>query len=440
MSVSAHASRRLYRLTIPFAALALFTGFALLWGAGLQATATSALRLLGVEPGPFPFLDTHAVLAAAECQRRGIDVYLANPCDFYGRPHVYSPLWLTLVPPGVGVAATPWVGVGLDLLFILALAAFIRPRMSGELAVYAFAVFSPTTLYLLERANNELVIFLLALAAGLLHGRERRWRLCSYALLVGAALLKYFPAVLLSLVARERRRDALAVVAGAVAAFALFAAGYRDVLGQALANIPALSYYTDSFSARNLPFGLATGLPTLADPRLFALALFIVMAGLALVWLRRAAGLLDGSDLAWSAAEVRFAAIGALLLTGCFFAGQNVNYRAVYLLFVLPGLMRLRAGATAGARRSLSRLIAAALLLMWEECFRRGLLWAFAAQPGDRVAMVFWVVRELLWWWLVAGLAAVAICYLKRLPLLRHGPAWLARIFAAASAASPPRG
>jgi hypothetical protein len=35
-----------------------------------------------------PLLDTHAVLAAIECHRLGIDIYAANPCDVLGRFHV----------------------------------------------------------------------------------------------------------------------------------------------------------------------------------------------------------------------------------------------------------------------------------------------------------------------------------------------------------------
>jgi hypothetical protein len=419
--------RPIYGVAIPFFAFSLFAVFALLWAAGLQELGKEALRLIGVVPGPFPFLDAHAVLAAAECQRRGIDVYLANPCDFFGRPHVYSPLWLALVPRGIGTAATPWVGAGLDLMFIASLGWLMRPSTSRESAVFAVAVFSPATVYALERANNELVIFLFVLAAGLLQGGSRRRRLFSYALLVGAALLKYFPAVLLSLVARERRRDALIVVAGAALAAAAFAAAYHGVIGKALANIPPLSYYADSFSARNLPFGLATGLPLLKDPLPAAVALFAIMTALWLVWLRRAALRLDGADVDWTTSEVRFAAIGGLLLTGAFFAGQNVDYRAIHFLFVLPGLWQLRAAVRQpAARRFLSQLIAAALFLMWEECVRQALLAAFDAQPGDRIAMMFWVVREWLWWWTIAGVGGVAFCHLKRLPLMREGAAWLA--------------
>ncbi len=428
-----HASR-LYSLAIPAAALCAFGIMALLWAAGLQSIGFIALRILGVEPGPVPFLDTHAVLAAAECQRRGVDVYLSNPCDVFGRPHVYSPLWLALVPPMLGTTATPWVGTALDLLFILALPLLIRGYSKAEIGIVAIAAFSPMTLYALERGNIDLVIFLLVLCAGLLQAGSRRWRLCSYAVLVGAALLKYYPAVLLALVARESRRDALFVLTGAVAALALFVAAYHDVLGQALSNTArlsaALSYYTDSFSARNLPFGLAQGLPQLhAAAAPFAVALFALLSAVALARMWRTALLLDAAGIDWTASEMRFAAIGSLLVTGCFFAAQNVNYRGVFLLFVLPGLVQQRgATASAAARQLLSRLIAAVLFVMWDEFFRRALLAVTGGRPSDRLPMLFWLLRELVWWWLIAGLAAIALCYVARLPLLRDGAVWLGRV------------
>ena len=117
-----------YRLAIPIGVLCLYAIMAGLWLSGAHSFYFGALRLLGVEPFSFPFLDTHAVLAAAECARQGIEVYLSNPCDALGRPHVYSPLWLAIVPGSLGTGATGWVGASLDLLFLLSLAIVLRPR------------------------------------------------------------------------------------------------------------------------------------------------------------------------------------------------------------------------------------------------------------------------------------------------------------------------
>jgi hypothetical protein len=72
---------------------------------------------------------------------------------------------------------------------------------------------------------------------------------------------------------------------------------------------------------------------------------------------------------------------------------------------------------------------------MWGEFFRRALQAGLAALPGaalgNHFAMLFWILRELVWWWLIAGLAAIVICHLTQLPLLRDGAAWLGRVWLA---------
>src|SRR5579871_5885841 len=88
----------IYRLAIPGGMLCLFAALAALWVFGFQPEYFGALRLLGIEPYRFPFLDIHGVLAAAECHWQGIDVYLSNPCDVENRIQTYSPLWLVLIP------------------------------------------------------------------------------------------------------------------------------------------------------------------------------------------------------------------------------------------------------------------------------------------------------------------------------------------------------
>jgi hypothetical protein len=61
------ASKLAYRLAIPVGVLCLYAIMAGLWLTGAHSIYFGTLRLLGVEPFSFPFLDTHAVLAAAEC-------------------------------------------------------------------------------------------------------------------------------------------------------------------------------------------------------------------------------------------------------------------------------------------------------------------------------------------------------------------------------------
>src|SRR5260370_370680 len=111
------SSKWAYRLAIPIGVLCLYAIMAGLWLLGAHSLYFGALRLLGVEPFSFPFLDTHAVLSAAECGRQGIEVYLSNPCDVLGRPHAYSPPWLAILPGSLGTSAPGW-GVGFTVVLL----------------------------------------------------------------------------------------------------------------------------------------------------------------------------------------------------------------------------------------------------------------------------------------------------------------------------------
>jgi hypothetical protein len=66
-------------------------------------------------------------------------------------------------------------------------------------------------------------------------------------------------------------------------------------------------------------------------------------------------------------------------------------------------------------------MIAAALFVMWEEFFRRALHVIISPIPGEglssRAEVFFWVGRELVWWWLVVGLAALVLSSLRQSPV-----------------------
>ena len=426
--------KRAYRLTLSATVLGLFGALALLWHCGPHALYFDALGLFGFEPFRFPFLDIHAVLAAAQCQRAGVDVYLYNPCDALGRLHVYSPLWLALTPSFLDTTATTAVGLALDLMFILSLAIAIRPARWGETLVIGLVALSPMTVYALERANCDLVVFLLILAGFALDAAPRRWRLGCYALYLTAGLLKYYPLVLLVLLARERRRDGL-FIAGISAAVVILLVirGHAD-LAKALANIPALSYFADSFSARNLPFGFVEVVfgPRLRIPA--ALLLLSMVLALAIARTRRTFHMLDAAAPDPNLPETQRLLVGALLLTACFFAGQNIDYRGIYFILVMPGLVRLCQSASDPAiRRFLARMIAAVLFVAWEEPLRRAIHIVAAAIAADwlrpRVETLFWIGRELVWWWLIAGLAAIVLTQLLRMPRVLEISAYLRRLW-----------
>jgi hypothetical protein len=110
----------------------------------------------------------------------------------------------------------------------------------------------------------------------------------------------------------------------------------------------------------------------------------------------------------------QFLVIGAALIAGCFFAGQSVGYRGVHLIFVVAGLVAMRRAAdTRTTRATLSQALIIVVFLMWEGLFRQALPHKVAG-PGLTLFRLFWLIREVLWWRLVALLLAMLVIFSVR--------------------------
>lgn len=384
----------------------------------------------GVVPYRFPFLDTHAVLSALDCARQGIDPYVANPCNVLTEAFNYSPLILEAASLPVTRGSNGTVGIALALMFFVAVASLPAPRGGRERIVTTLAVMSTMTAFAIERGNIDLLAFSLIAAAGHALRGGFATRTGGYALIVLAALLKFYPLVALVTALRETPRRLAAVAVGVLAVAAVFAVYYRHGLSEALALVPFGSYFTDLFGATNLPWGLAELLrPLGATPFLSALPWLVgaalvascVSQALAVARLDRVAAPRDTEEI--------FLFIGTVLIVGCFFAGQNIDYRGIFFLFVLPGLLALaRAG---GAPRIFFRTAILIVFLMWGELFREALqhIAPTNADPiWQTVKASFWLLRELVWWRVIGVLLGLLIGLVARAPLLERivPPRWRA--------------
>ena len=219
------------------------------------------------------------VTSPVECHRLGYDVYVQNPCDVFHRPHNYSPLWLWLAVLPITTAWDNVLGLGLVVLFLVALV-FLPPARDWRLIT--LATISSTTMFAMERANIDLLMFVMAMLVA-------RLRFVGYAVALLAGMLKFYPIVLLVGTVRERAVVCFAIWAVALGAIGLwFALDGTEIL-RAIANIGSNSPFDDNvFGAHNLPFGIAA---VLGLPRSGAMALevllLMLMAGLAIALARR---------------------------------------------------------------------------------------------------------------------------------------------------------
>ena len=423
-----------YRGIPAFIALCSFLAVSAIYLLGHTDAYIAILRIYGIDPFRFPFVDISGSLAAWDCTRLGIDVVERDPCDVLGRGYTYAPLWMagSFIP--LGVSATGAVGWVLGLLFILCLTLLPPARRRWELVLVILATNSTMVAFAVERANPDILLFMLAIVTGFLAGGFLPARLFAYLTALFAALLKYYPLTLLILSFRERVGVFLATSLATAGLIALFFAAYLSEIERGWPLIAVGSYFTDLFAAKNLPFGLVEFIFGLSgrSAQMFSFTLLgaalygVLVLNVARICRRlmtRTALRTTFSRLAGY--EQIFFVIGSVLTVGCFFAGQSVGYRGIFLLLVLPGLLAIARLATDSALQRLCRTTAIVLvLLMWEEFFRTGLKAIFAWLDIPPLAetlshLTLWLARELAWWWIVSVMTACLLSFLAESETVR---------------------
>jgi hypothetical protein len=226
---------------------------------------------------------------------------------------------------------------------------------------------------------------------------------------------------------RERIAVFAAVALAAAGAFAVFWAEYHVEIVRGWANIPTGPYNTDLFAAKNLPFLIGIMVEGAAAPPRFAAALgwavtgglYGGLVGVALSICRR---LLRFTELRAASAKLpgidrMLLVIGSAVIAGCFFAGQSIGYRGIFLLLVMPGLLALSRSDVSELRALCLGSAIVIVLLMWGECLRQALGGGFG----------FWLLRELGWWWSVSVMLAFVADFLQESPVLQGASAWFGR-------------
>jgi len=389
----------------------------------------AVLLFTGFKPWVHPFIDSAFMYAMKDCWEHGVDIYKAVPCDLIPTNKMaYSPLWQRLpFLPDHASARVP-VGVVTDLMWIVSLSLLPPARDWREAVLLVAAVPSTMVCFALERNNIDVWMYLLAVAALLLLMRGGVLRWCGYVLFLCAGLLKYYPLVLFGLALRERPARFWAIFAGCFLALVVFVALFWRELAEALPNVPEGPPFANLFAVSDLPRGIGSFLHRALKLSYHASADVAVVLRVALmvqIWrwalaLARQPGLGAGFDNL-AVREQNWLVAGALVVTGCYMAGENVNYRGIYLMIVLSGLLTLRRVLQVNDVRG--QVGWAALLvvpLMWEEALQH---WINALLP-DLVAgpldILLWLGRECAWIFLARVLLAVLLVYAMRTPLGRR--------------------
>ncbi len=282
-----------------------------------------------------PFVDIRVWTTAWECMRQGVDVDPRNLCDPHGMRYNDHPrVWLAPSVLGLGEGSTFVLGVVIGSAFFLAVFAVIGDITTRHAFLYAALLCSPSVMLGVERANTDLIVFVLVAAGILLLGRARTSVIAgACALLFFAAVLKLFPVLAWGALLRQPLRKALLAGIVMTAAFA----------GYLLATLEHLRAMREHFP-RELEFSY--GAPVLGEGlgfdglggHLLVVGAGVALAGAMIAFLQtprpRQATETDG-DL-----ELALFVAGAGIYAGSYVVTYNFNYRLIFLLLTVPYLLR----------------------------------------------------------------------------------------------------
>jgi hypothetical protein len=286
------------------------------------------------------FSDLDAVLLGIRQQAAGIDPFVTRDPTY---PWAYPRLWLQLRHLGAQNLPLAPAGAVLGALWLLATVGLFRLRRPGLAFTLTALLFTPPVLLALERANVDLLIYLVCVAAALATTSPRFSAFAPW-LLVVAALLKIYPAAALTmgLVERSpiRRRHWIAASAFVAIWWGLHVDELQAISGRVdlvlgggfghailpLRYAPYLANFTGIELSRGLLFGLS-------------LTAFIVAVGLAAHWGR---SLTDSISRCGAPAHERaLFVLAAAICVGSFALGHNFAYRFIFALPALPMLWRI---------------------------------------------------------------------------------------------------
>ena len=353
-----------------------------------------------------PFADLRTITGAADSLAAGLDPLVQNPGDPWGRAMTYPRVWLALAHLGITQIDTviiAFVEIALFVWGLWALGRLSTSRLMGSILL--LHVFSPVTALAVERANNDLVAFVLVSVFCLSIGSsDVRRRVGASTALVLAIVLKLFPLFALPALLVLPRRRALHY-AGTIL---LVSVAYFVVTLDAL-----LIIFRDTPRADFFSYGMNVVWPRLGigyvHTAAFA-ALAVVVAGA--LWLSRRAT----TTLSIGPTDAAFLA-GAGIYTCTFVLGNNCDYRLVFLILTVPKLVEWTQSRPDNLLRSLAWIAIGASLL---SCWHLALSNALRPLPHGYEGAYF--VDEATNWALFAALLTLLLKYLRGRWSVAHSP------------------
>lgn len=134
------------------------------------------------------FADWGAILSANICEQKGINVYSENPCDIKNRKHVYGEILLHLPFAEFNKFYQFYFPLILNIIFLFIVVSFFNQSNSFKNYFLVFFIISLPVILAIERANSDILIFLMMYLIS-----KYKNLFLSHILIIFSTLCKFYP-------------------------------------------------------------------------------------------------------------------------------------------------------------------------------------------------------------------------------------------------------
>ena len=305
-------------------------------------------------PEHYPFLDLKGRLSHIEAHGFGINTYMEpNPIDPLKRVNNKPSISLMLSFTGIGLKDYLWIGSILVGTFLLQAVSIIRKTNFILIFISSLCIFSPNSLFAIERGNDDLIVFLISYCLPYLITIRKRFSYflsITFVWMLGA--IKYYPFVLFSLFLNKRLKDfrfnIYLIIIGIVIWIKffwnelLFLTNYHEggSLPLTPTSINAFKILDLSLLIKNMP-GYDLRMIYGNNIHFVFICLFLLSSILVYFVINKEYFLLRNKLIKINQIDKLYFLIGSTMLVFCYLTSDNNSYRMIHSIFLLPLVLNL---------------------------------------------------------------------------------------------------
>ena len=290
----------------------------------------------------YQFADWKVIVGANLCEELGYDVYLNNPCDIWGRKHVYGEIFLHL--PFVEKFKLFYfeiLPIIINYIFIVCILSIFRFKDSSAYFFIILILFSFPVMLAIERANNDILIFIFVVL--LAYYKNQAFGLL---ILIVTTITKFYPIVLVIKLLFEKNLKKiiinLSIFIGLISLIFFYESEQISKIFSNRAQYTSGGIYDFSLIG-TMKFYKATYF--FINNKLFSTLIFLLFLGSPIFFLFRKIKFFlkeKNYSLDYNFFEDRLFILSSILILICYFSFQNYAYREIFFIGLIPLLLKIQ--------------------------------------------------------------------------------------------------